>query len=235
MSTLTTILIVDDDPAIVGLLKRYGEDAEMQVYTASNGASALQQLSLYQIDLLLLDLMLPDGDGWDITRKIRAHPKLKALPIIMLTARVDDADKIIGLELGADDYITKPFNAREVIARVRSLLRRVAFDQAPDADECYRADDIELNATQRTLTVKGLRVELTKTEYQLLYVLMAHKNHSLTREELMEKAMGHRHVGNGRALDTHIRNLRKKIEPDPNSPKHLLTIYGIGYRFEVTS
>ncbi len=232
MSTSPQILIVDDDQAIVKLLQRYVEQAAMTPHTASNGASAMQQLGTKPIDLLILDLMLPDKDGWDITRSIRANPKLATLPIIMLTARIDDTDKIIGLELGADDYITKPFNAREVVARIRSLLRRIHFDQAFTTDNILKSKRVRLNVTKRTLQVDDAVVPLTRTEFQLLQVLMANPNHTLTREELMEKAMGHRYIGTGRALDTHIRNLRKKIEIDPDAPTVLQTIYGVGYRFE---
>ena len=180
-------------------------------------------------DLLVLDLMLPDRDGWDITRILRADATLGSTPIIMLTARVEDTDKIIGLELGADDYITKPFNAREIVARVRALLRRVQFGQTP-APQSLRAGALVLDPDQHTVTLNGAPVELTRTEFTLLQLLMTFSGHTFTRDELLEKSMGYAYEGMGRALDTHVSNLRKKIEPDPSNPTYILTIYGVGYR-----
>jgi two-component system alkaline phosphatase synthesis response regulator PhoP len=173
--------------------------------------------------------MLPDQDGWEITRLIRSDATLGALPIIMLTARVEDTDKIVGLELGADDYITKPFNAREIVARIRALLRRTHFSQTA-APPTLRIGALLLDVDQRLLTINEKPVELTRTEFTLLHLLMANPGHTFTRDELLEKCMGYAYEGMGRTLDTHMSNLRKKIEPDPSTPIYIQTVYGVGYR-----
>ncbi|MGB1251467.1 MAG: response regulator transcription factor [Candidatus Promineifilaceae bacterium] len=224
------ILIVDDDKSIVKILRGYIEQAGYKVLSAFDGETALQTLRSERPDLLILDLMLPDRDGWDITRLIRSDKRVSATPIIMLTARVDDTDKIIGLELGADDYITKPFNPREVIARVRALLRRSQLEQNAPAER-LTVGDLRLDLGQHTVTLNGQAVEVTPTEFELLKVLMESPGHTFSREELLEKSLGYGYEGFGRTLDTHIRNLRKKIEPDPKNPSYIKTVYSIGYRF----
>ena len=224
-----TILIVDDDKAIIRILRSYLVQAKYHVLSANDGATAIHILRNEKPDLLVLDLMLPDKDGWDITRLIRADNKLSTVPIIMLTARVDDSDKIIGLELGADDYITKPFNAREVVARIKALLRRVQLGQG-ESTQILRAHDIELDITGHEVKVAGKVVELTRTEFKLLQALMENVGHTLSREELLEIGMGYAYEGMGRTLDTHIRNLRLKIEPNPKEPSYIQTVYGVGYR-----
>lgn len=223
------ILVVDDDRSIVKILRGYLEQAGYDVLVAYNGQTAVQTLRAEKPDLLVLDLMLPDRDGYDITRFIREDRYLAAMPIIMLTARVDDTDKIIGLELGADDYITKPFNSREVVARVRALLRRAQFDSKPAL--VLQSGSLRLDANARQLFINGEAVELTPTEFNLLHTLMQHPGHTFTREELLVQGMGYAYEGMGRTLDTHIRNLRKKIEPDPGNPSYVQTVYSIGYRF----
>ena len=223
------ILVVDDDKSIVKVVRSYLEQAGFSVQTAYDGESALHALRSAKPDLLVLDLMLPDRDGWEITRLIRADATLGAMPIIMLTARVEDTDKIVGLELGADDYITKPFNAREIVARVRALLRRAQFAQTT-VPQLLRLGALVLDLDQRTLLNAGAAVELTRTEFTLLHLLMANPGHTFTRDELLEKSMGYAYEGMGRTLDTHISNLRKKIEPDPGTPTYIQTVYGIGYR-----
>jgi two-component system alkaline phosphatase synthesis response regulator PhoP len=225
------ILVVDDDRSIVKVLRGYLEQAGYQVLTAGDGETALHVLRRDRPDLLVLDLMMPGRDGWDVTRVVRADPVLAPLPIIMLTARVEDTDKIVGLELGADDYVTKPFNAREVVARVNSLLRRTRLDRLPGAGpRVLSHGGLRLDIDQRTLTVDGKPAELTRTEFSLLEALMSNPGFTLARDELLEKAMGYAYEGLGRALDTHIRNLRRKIEPDPENPRYIQTVYGIGYR-----
>ena len=169
--------------------------------------------------------MLPDKDGWEITRWIRNDRQLAALPIIMLTARVDDTDKIIGLELGADDYITKPFNGREVVARVRALLRRRELDQPQRL--VLEINNISLDTTARTLQVAKRPIDITPTEYNILLALMENANYTFTREELLERGMGYGYEGMGRALDTHIKNLRQKL----GDASYIETVYGVGYRF----
>lgn len=223
------ILVVDDDKSIVKVVRSYLEQAGYTVQTAYDGESALHALRSEKPDLVVLDLMLPDRDGWEITRLIRSDATLGAMPIIMLTARVEDTDKIVGLELGADDYITKPFNAREIVARVRALLRRAQFAQNV-APQLIRLGALALDMDQHTLTVDGAAVELTRTEFTLLQILMANPGHTFTRDELLEKSMGYAYEGMGRTLDTHMRNLRKKIEPDANNPTYIQTVYGVGYR-----
>ncbi|MEM7332671.1 MAG: response regulator transcription factor, partial [Chloroflexota bacterium] len=190
---------------------------------------AMHTLHSKKPDLLILDLMLPDRDGWDITRSIRSDKRLATLPIIMLTARVEDSDKIVGLELGADDYVTKPFNPREIVARVRALLRRQQFDKAEQID-ALQVGSLQLNLGSRSLTVADKFVEVTPTEFNLLQIFMESPGHTFGREALLEKALGYGYEGFGRTLDTHIRNLRKKIEPDPKNPTYIQTVYSIGYR-----
>lgn len=223
------ILVVDDDRAIVKVVRSYLEQSGYEVLSAYDGESALHTLRSQNPDLLVLDLMLPDRDGWEITRIIRSDATLGALPILMLTARVEDTDKIVGLELGADDYVTKPFNAREIVARVRSLLRRAQFGQSAPP-QLLRHGALVLDPDQHTVTLAEKPVDLTRTEFTLLHVLMLNPGHTFTRDELLEKSMGYAYEGMGRTLDTHISNLRKKIEADPSNPTYIQTVYGVGYR-----
>jgi DNA-binding response OmpR family regulator len=225
------VLVVDDDRSIVKVLSAYLEQSGYQVIPAYDGEMAIHVLRRERPDLVILDLMMPQRDGWDVTRIVRADPTLAPTPIIMLTARVEDTDKIVGLELGADDYITKPFNAREVVARVKSLLRRVRLDQSPNAVPhvlCIGA--LRLDLDQHTLMVDSVPVELTPTEFKLLEAFLSNPGYTLTRDDLLEKALGYAYEGMGRALDTHIRNLRRKIEPDAENPTYIQTVYGVGYR-----
>ena len=222
------ILVVDDDKTIVEVVQGYLQQAGFEVLVAYNGQSALHMIRREKPALLVLDLMLPDTDGWQITRIIRSDALLSATPIIMLTARVEDVDKIIGLEMGADDYITKPFNGREVVARVRALLRRSQLGHKPAA--VLSVGRLFLDLAQRKLFIEGKEVDLTPTEYKLLHALMENANYTFTREELLERGMGYAYEGMGRALDTHIKNLRKKIEPDPKKPTYIETVYSVGYR-----
>lgn len=223
------ILVVDDDKTIVKIIRGYLEQAGYSVLSAYSGQAALDTLRSERPDLLILDLMLPDTDGWEITRQIRSEPRLAPTPIIMLTARVEDSDKIVGLELGADDYITKPFNPREVVARVRALLRRSGLERE-QAINLLKVGPLQLDLNQYTLQQNGTLIEVTPTEFNLLKVLMESPGHTFSREELLDKALGYGYEGFGRTLDTHIRNLRKKIEPDPKNPTYIQTVYSIGYR-----
>jgi two-component system alkaline phosphatase synthesis response regulator PhoP len=224
-----SILVVDDDKEIVRLLRGYLEQAGYEVLAAFDGQTAVEILRREKPSLLILDLMLPDRDGWDITRLIRGDAALSHTPIIMLTARVDDVDKILGLELGADDYVTKPFNPREVVARVRALLRRSQPGARTPADVLQVAG-LQLDARRREVEVGGQEVDLTPTEFDLLRILMEHPGYVFTRDELMEKGLGYAYSGMGRTLDSHIKNLRHKIEPDPRQPVYIQTVYGVGYR-----
>ncbi|RRR67482.1 MAG: DNA-binding response regulator [Candidatus Viridilinea halotolerans] len=225
------ILVVDDDHSIVNVLRSYLEQSSYQVLSAFDGNSALQAIRQERPDLVVLDLMLPGRDGWALLRLVRADRDLAALPIILVTARVEASDKILGLELGADDYITKPFNGHEVVARVNALLRRRQLDRQPHgAPRVLSAGGLRLDLDQRKLTVDGQPVELTRTEFRLLEALLEHPGYTLTRDDLLERAMGYAYEGMGRVLDTHIRNVRRKIEADPNNPRYLRTVYGVGYR-----
>lgn len=229
------ILLVDDDRAIVRLMRGYLEQAGYEVLVAYNGDTALQIIRYEHPDLVLLDLMLPDRDGWDITRTIRNDLKLATLPLIMLTARVTDADKIIGLELGADDYVTKPYNPREVVARVRARLRIHAGGQQAVIYKLLRVGKMEMDVGRRRVTVDGKEVELTSTEFDILRVLMESPGYVWTRNELIMTALGSDFAGIDRTMDSHIRNLRRKIEPDFRKPVYIQTVYGVGYcldRFE---
>ena len=220
------ILVVDDEREVVRLIRAYLEQAGFEVLAAYDGDTAVHVIRRERPDLLLLDLMLPGKDGWEITRLVRNDAALAHIPIIMLTARVDDTDKIVGLELGADDYVTKPYNPREVVARVRARLRQP--DVAPP--QTLRAGGLEMDVRRRDVRVDGRPVELTPTEFSLLQVLMEQAGYVLTRGELTRRALGVDFEGVERTLDSHIRNLRQKIEPDPTNPTYVQTVYGVGYR-----
>jgi DNA-binding response OmpR family regulator len=225
------ILVVDDDKSIVKVLAGYLEQAGFGVLAAHDGETAMHILRRERPDLVILDLMMPKRDGWEVTRIVRGDKDLAATPIIMLTARFEDTDKITGLELGADDYVTKPFNAREVVTRVKALLRRQKLDKMPAAaSPILVSGGLRLDVERHTLTVNAQRVDLTRTEFNLLEILLANPGYTITRDELLEKALGYAYEGLGRALDTHIRNLRRKIEPDPDNPTYIQTVHGVGYR-----
>lgn len=227
------ILVVDDDKEIARLLRSYLEKAGFGVLVAYDGQTAVHTLRREKPDLVLLDLMLPDMDGYDITRLVRSDAGLQQIPVIMLTARVEDSDKIVGLELGADDYVTKPFNPAEVVARVRAQLRaKNRLMSGGDGLETavYRAADIQLDTGRREVLVNGRPIELTPTEFGLLQTFMENPGFVFTRSELIERGLGHEYIGMDRTLDSHIKNLRRKIEPDPKKPSYIQTVYGIGYR-----
>ncbi len=221
------ILVVDDDRQIVRLVQSYLEQASYTVLTAYDGTTALRMIRAEQPDLVVLDLMLPDMDGWTITRAVRADHGTAALPILMLTARVEDADRIVGLELGADDYVTKPFNPREVVARVRAILRRVK-GIAPDHQTLTYAT-LRLDTNQHVVTLDGQPVDLTPTEFDLLRLFLSQPSHAFSRQELIEHGLGYTYEGLERTVDSHIKNLRKKLERTPTAPQ-IETVYGIGYR-----
>ena len=223
------ILVLDDDKQIVRLLKTYLEDSGFTVLTAFNGEEALHIMRHDRPDLVVLDIQLPQHDGWDITWRVRAEERLAATPILMLTARIEDTDKILGLELGADDYLTKPFNPRKVVARVRAILRRTS-SPAPTTN-ILEDGALRLDLDQHRLTLDGDPVELTPTEFLLLKTLMENPGHAFTRTELIERAMGYSYEGLDRTLDSHIKNLRRKIEPKAGTLRYIETVFGVGYRF----
>ncbi len=233
MSSPTTaqhILVVDDDQDIVRLVRAYLEKAGFRVLIAHNGQTALHILRRDRPALVILDLMLPDRDGWDITRLVRGEPALAHIPIIMLTARVDATDRIIGLELGADDYITKPFNPREVVARVRAVLRRTQTGSPASRRRVLQLAELFMDLDRHQVTVNDQLVELTTTEFNLLKTLLENPGYAFTRSELIEQGLGYEYEGSERTLDSHMRNLRRKIEPDPRRPTYIQTVYGVGYR-----
>lgn len=224
------ILVVDDDRQIVRLVSSYLEDAGFLTLAAHDGDTAMHALRAERPDLVVLDIGLPGHDGLDITRWLRADPHLANIPILMLTARVEDVDKIVGLEMGADDYLTKPFNPREVLARVRAILRRTAASAS--LPHIVQVGELRLDIDRHLLSVRGAAVDLTPTEFSILQSLMENPDHAFTRSELIEKALGYTYEGMERTLDSHVKNLRKKIELDPTQPQYLETVFGVGYRFK---
>jgi two-component system alkaline phosphatase synthesis response regulator PhoP len=222
---MPTILIVDDEPKIVTLARDYLERAGFTVASVADGASAMAAFHAVAPDLIVLDLGLPGRDGLDVTRLVR---KESNVPIVILTARGEESDKLVGLELGADDYIVKPFSPKELVARVRAVLRRAAAAAAP-ADVLH-AGDLTLDVPRMRLTVGGRDVELTVTEFQLVTALARQPGRIFTRAQLLDAVHGIAFESYERAIDTHIKNLRRKIEPDPRRPRYVLTVYGVGYK-----
>jgi two-component system alkaline phosphatase synthesis response regulator PhoP len=224
-----TILVVDDEPQIVELVQDYLKQAGFRVLTARDGQTALTIARHERPDLIVLDLMLPGGlDGLDVCRSVRQDAALGDVPIIMLTARDEEADRLIGLELGADDYVTKPFSPREVVARVRAVLRRARGDVQQSG--VIRIGDLVIDLAGRSVTVDGQSVSLTPTEFDLLAVMARNSGRPFTRAQLMELVYDVAYTGYDRAIDSHIKNLRHKIEPDSREPRYLLTVYGVGYK-----
>ncbi|MDH7488767.1 MAG: response regulator transcription factor [Anaerolineae bacterium] len=221
------ILVVDDEREIVKVVRAYLEDAGFSVVTAADGQEALTVFRHEKPALVILDWMLPKLSGIDACRTLR---KESDVPIIMLTARVEETDKLIGLELGADDYVTKPFSPRELVARVRAVLRRAEGGEAPP--EIVEAGGMRLDLASRTVEVRGKRVDLTPTEFDLLAVLAQNPGRVFTRMQLLDKVQGYAYEGYERTIDVHIKNLRQKIEETPSQPRHIVTVYGVGYRFE---
>lgn len=225
------ILVVDDDRQIVRLLRAYLEKDGFRVLVAYDGSTALQIWRSERPDLVLLDIMLPNRDGWEITRVVRADPTLAATPIIMITARVEDQDKIVGLEIGADDYVTKPFNPREVMARVRAVLRRAQGE--PVAPRVLEAGPVRIDLDRYETQFNGQPVSLTPTEFQLLRALAEHPGRTLTRLELIEKGLGYSYEGVDRTVDSHIKNLRHKLDRVGGigvGAQIIETVFGVGYR-----
>jgi len=220
-----TILVVDDERKIVTVLKGYLEQAGFRVVTAGDGQMALTTFRHARPDLVILDLMLPGIDGLDVCRTLRRE---SAVPVIMLTARAEEADRLIGLELGADDYVVKPFSPREVVLRVRAILRRVEGEVA--TSEVLQAGDITLDLAAHQATVAGQVVELTPTEFALLAVLARAPGRVFTRTQLIQQIQESPLEGFERTVDVHIRNIRSKIEPDSRNPRYILTVYGVGYK-----
>jgi len=222
------ILVVDDEAKIVKLVRAYLEQAGYTVVEAGDGQTALIQARREKPSLMILDLMLPGIDGLEVARILRREGN--RLPIIMLTARREDADRIVGLELGADDYVTKPFNARELVARVNAVLRRTSG--APSAPEILQAGQIVLDVSRHLATLEGRPLALTPLEFELLKVLVHNPGRVFTRLELLDRVQGDAYEGYERTIDTHIKNLRAKLGDDPRRPEHIQTVYGVGYKLE---
>lgn len=225
------ILVVDDDPEIVRLLRAYLEQAGYHALVAYDGETALHILRRERPDLMILDLMLPGRDGWDVTRIVRADSALANTPIIMLTARVEDFEKIVGLELGADDYVSKPFNPREVMARVRAVLRRSQGESAQP--RVIETGPLVIDLDQHQVRVGDQQVQLTPTEFSLLGALAEDPGHALTRLELIEKGLGYSYAGLERTVDSHVKNLRKKLVSAGAGPELVETVFGVGYRLAI--
>lgn len=224
-----TILVVDDEPEIVQIVRDYLERNGFRVLIAYDGRNAIRLARQERPDLLILDLMMPEVDGLDVVRMLRTDSMTNSLPIILLTARVEETDRLIGLELGADDYITKPFSPREVVARVRAVLRRVERPQEPTA--VFHAGTLTIDRQRRTVRLNDVPIDLTAKEFDLLEILIREPGRPFTRTQLLELAYDVAYAGFDRTVDAHIKNLRRKIEPDPRQPRYILTVYGVGYKF----
>ena len=220
------ILVVDDEKKIVDILKAYLEKEGYKVIVAYEGKAALNMARAEVPDLIILDLMLPEISGWDVCRTLRAQSNV---PIIMLTARDEDTDKIVGLEIGADDYVTKPFNPKELVSRVRAILRRAEGMAAKPKKIEY--PDLSIDLERHEVRAVGKLVELTPTEFDLLKVLAESPGRVYSRMQLLDKVQGEAYEGYERTIDSHIKNLRKKVEINPDQPKYILTVRGIGYKF----
>ena len=225
---MKTILVVDDEPKIIQLLRDYLERAGYGVLAAGEGHAALDAVRASHPDLVILDLGLPGLDGLDVTRQLR---RISDVPIVMLTARDEETDKLVGLELGADDYITKPFSPKEVVARVRAIFRRIEAIQAGQQETMIRRLGIEIDVERMLVKVSGQPVELTPTEFQLLSTLARQPGRIFTRAQLLDAVQGVAFESYERAIDTHIKNIRRKIEPNPHKPRYIQTVYGVGYKF----
>jgi len=225
--TKSKILVVDDDRKIVDLVRLYLERDGYRVLVAYDGLKALELARQKRPDLIVLDLLLPEVDGLDVCRILQNESKT---PIIMLTAKTTEADKLIGLDLGADDYVTKPFSPRELVARVRAVLRRVG-EEAPQGPPEMRFADPVIDRRRHEVRLRGQVVSLTPTEFRLLEVLAGEAGRAFTRLELLDRVFGYDFEGFERTVDVHVKNLRKKIEPDPKQPTYVQTVYGVGYRF----
>jgi DNA-binding response OmpR family regulator len=228
MAEGATILLVDDEESVQKLLTYPLEREGYTVVQARDGEEALARFAPGEVDLVVLDLMLPKIDGLEVCRRLRA---LSAVPIIMLTARDDEVDKVLGLELGADDYITKPFSIREFRSRVRALLRRAQLPPAGVRDETIEADGLRIDLARRAVEVRGEAVQLTYLEFELLRTLAAHPGRVYTRQLLLDLLWGGSDYRDPRTIDVHVRHLREKIERDPAEPEFIFTVRGAGYRF----
>ncbi len=220
------ILVIDDEPEIVKLVRAYLEQAGFSVVTAADGQEALAAFRHEHPNLVILDLNLPGMDGLDVCRALRRSSEV---PIIMLTARIEETDRLIGLELGADDYVVKPFSPREIVARTRAVLRRAEGE--PVRPDVLNSGDLSLDLVRRTVTLAGEMLDLTTMEFDLLTLLVMHPGQVFTRTQLLERLQDHAYPGYERTIDVHIKNLRKKLGDDPKNPRFIGTLRGVGYHF----
>ena len=224
---MTKILLIDDDPLITEPLTRMLPQHGYDVSVANNGLDGLNEALAGSFEVVVLDIMMPDMDGWEVCRRLR---QASGVPILMLTALGDEVDRILGLELGADDYLTKPFSTRELIARIKALLRRVAIDKADVAESTQSVADIAVNYDRREVRKKGALLTLRHKEFELLALLLSRPGQVIDRAEIFDAVWGTDWLGDTRTLDVHIRWLREKLEDDPSNPKLIQTIRGVGYR-----
>lgn len=225
------ILIVDDEEHIVELIRFNLLNSGYDVFTANDGIEAVKIAKVEKPNLLLLDLMLPGIDGFDVCKEIKRDSEMRKTSIIMLTAKGEELDKILGLELGADDYITKPFSVRELLARVKAVLRRTNTFIAIEDNDVYNSQNLKVDFERHEVYVNESKVDLTLKEFELLQILIKNKGKILKRETLLDKIWGYEYIGETRTVDVHIRYLRKKIEEDDKNPRFIETIRGVGYRF----
>jgi len=230
MSDQQTILVVDDDPKIVRLVRSYLEQAGFLVEVAYDGDEAWQSIQTLHPDLVVLDLMLPRRDGLAITQSVRSDPSTRDIAILMLTARVEDIDRILGLEMGADDYVTKPFNPREVTARVKAILRRTTPAADTGSAPLLRVGDLSLDPHGHAVELRGEPITLTPSEFDILHLFMRNPGRAFTRTQLIEEGLGYEYAGLERTVDSHIKNLRRKLEENPRAPTLIETVFGVGYR-----
>lgn len=223
---MKTVLVVEDEPQIARIVRDYLQHAGFAVVTTADGAEAVTLTRRSRVDLVVLDLGLPHLDGLDVARQLRRDTDI---PIIMLTARVEESDRLLGLDVGADDYVTKPFSPRELVARVRAVLRRV--ERAGDQADIVRHADLLIDALKMSVSRNGVAIDLTPTEFQLLAALARQPGRVFTRAQLLDAVRGSEVDAFDRAIDAHIKNIRRKIESDSRSPRYVLTVYGIGYKF----
>ena len=222
------LLLVDDDPDLLYTLQKYLQQAGYSTVTANNGRSAIHMFETEKPEAALIDVMMPELDGFEVVKKIRS---ISAIPIILLTARSDETDKIVGLELGADDYVTKPFSPREVVARLKAIMRRGNQNQQEKTSK-ITINAITADKNTRSVMRDNSHIQLTKTEFDILITLMESPEQVFTRDQIIDRVLGYTYEGFERTIDAHVRTLRKKIEPDANNPVYIKTVFGVGYKIE---
>ncbi|MDZ4828033.1 MAG: response regulator transcription factor [Actinomycetota bacterium] len=225
---MVSVLVVEDDPTVCEVVTKYLEREGFEVEAVGNGSEALRRAQARRPDLVVLDLMLPGIDGLEVCRRLREHGPV---PVIMLTAKGDEDDRVLGLELGADDYMSKPFSPRELVSRVKAVLRRAGSEAPPEPQSIVEVGDLSVDAAARLVRRAGTAVALTVREFDLLVFMMRHANTAFSREELLERVWGFTY-GDTSTVTVHIRRLREKIELDPAHPMRISTVWGVGYRFD---